>query len=199
MDSDSRPILKYLEGTHLSAYRDEYWYFPILTRVLYEEIGSKIRKQNHLTYEDLALVYLWKALLWRLRDGSEDKFQKIEDSSIRIRNVTEQVFKTNHHDKQEVRKLLESLETLVKPSNDKFLNGVPRRVASAILSVTDPVLYGVVDSYVLRALDIPEEDTKAFVDAIFRMREIAQEQTKMSKMTWTAREVDKALWVLGRK
>ena len=191
--------MKYLEGTDLSAYRDKYWYFPILTRVLYEEIGPKIRKQNHLTYEDLALVYLWKALLWRLRDESENKFQKIEDSSIRIKNVTEQIFKTDHHDKQAVRKLLESLETLVKPSTDKFLNGVPRRVASTILSVTDPVLYGVVDFYVLRALDIPEEDTKAFVDAIFRMREIAQEQTRMSKMIWTARDVDKALWVLSRK
>jgi hypothetical protein len=183
----------------LSSYRDEYWYFPILTRVLYEEIGLKIRNQKRLKYEDLATVYVWKALLWRLRDGSEDRFQKIESDPMRIGDVTGRIFRTNHHDMQAVSELIDSLLTLVRPSDDKFLSGAPRRVASTILSVADPVLYGVVDSYVLGALEIPTDDTSAFVQAIFKMREIAQEQTELCKHAWTARDVDKALWVLGRK
>jgi hypothetical protein len=192
--------LKYVKGRDLSPYRDEYWYFPILTRVLYEEIGPKIRSQKYLTYEDLAMVYLWKALLWRLRDGTEGKFQKIENSAMSIKNVTRQIFGTNHYDMQAVSELIDSLVTLVRSSDDKFLSGVPLRVASTILSVTDPALYGVVDTHVLSALEIPTEDTTArFVEAIFKMRVIAQEQTEMSRETWTARDVDKALWVLGRK
>ena len=185
--------MKYSEKMNLSPYIERYSYFPELTNILFRELGPRIRSRKYLTCADLALICVWKALLWQVYDP-----MKWEQASVhpdtdkdKIRRVTASIFETDFLDKLQVRSLLESLVSL---------NGVGFPVATTILSVTRPDLYGVVDRHVLSALDYKTDDVNAFVEAIFRIREIAREQSRLnSGVAWTPRMVDMALWKLDQE
>jgi hypothetical protein len=156
--------------------------------MLFEEIGAEIRNRKYLTYDDLALVFVWKALLWQVhREGT---FRGLEADEAEIRRVTKLIFEIDHANRDDVRKLLESLDTL---------RGVGLPVATAILSIVFPTKYGAVDVHVRNTLGIPADDVDAHVQAIFRLREIAEEQQRQGvRKVWTPRMVDMALWKLDR-
>jgi hypothetical protein len=99
--------MRYTPGTDLIKYLDQYRYFPQLTKLLFSNIGEAIRNRGYLTYEDLALIYVWKAILWQ----AHGKFTShgLESDENIIKNATERIFQIDHSSQQEVAALLSSL------------------------------------------------------------------------------------------
>lgn len=180
--------MSYRKGMDLSPYLKRYGYFPKLTDLLFGEIANDIRERGYLTFDDLAIIYVWKTLLWQIERKLES--HGIERDELMIRNVTSQIFRVKHSIRDDVIDIISKL--------DYSLRGVGIQVSSCILAVVFPDRYGIFDIHVQRALNIQGNDARACADAIFKMREIAEEQGKLSGVTWTPRMVDKALWVLNK-
>lgn len=182
-------LMKYTPGTDLTKYLDQYRYFPRLTKLLFSDIGETIRNRGYLTYEDLALIYVWKAILWQTHGTFTSHGLESEESAIR--HATERIFQINHTNQQEVATLLSDLTD--------SLRGVGMKVATAIVSVMFPDRYGVIDLHVQEALDIRGEDPDSYAKMLFRLREIANEQESVAlRKHWTPRMVDMALYELGK-
>lgn len=169
----------YKEGMNLRDYRNKYDYHPEETLELFGSFAEEIRKCGYLTRNDLMRILLWKAD--RVVEGDESK----------IRTVTESIFKIDHQNENDVRKLLEKLTEL---------KGVQIPVASAILSILFPDKYGIFDRNTRYALEKKKYtySVDVFLKYTRKIRQIAKEQNELTKEEWHPRDVDKALWVLGR-
>jgi len=197
----------------LSKYFEHYNYFPKLTDFVFGELAYEIRRRGFLEKEDFVLIWLWKTQLWEI-DDKKGTFKRpqteqyFETDEQKIKNVTKKIFEVDHLNRRDVADLLRDLD---------HLRGVGHKVATAILSVVFPDNYGVVDVHVLNALGLednvhgihgaqyPEHvRTEAemvhywWTEPIFKLREIAKEQTRITGRYWTPRMVDMALWILNR-
>lgn len=195
--------VKYREDSafDLTPYLDRYSYFPILTRLVFEETGPRVRARGYMTREELAIIFVWKTVLWQIDLPGGGKVPALESDESKIEETTEKIFRANHSGRQEVKNLLESL---VSTSPDG-LRGVGFPVATAILSAIFPERYGAVDRHVGSALEIALKDTNkqpridGFVDAVWAMRRIAKVQETLSvERHWTPRMVDMALYELDK-
>lgn len=195
----------YRRGMDLSRYLEQYNYFPKLTNFIFGEFAYTIRCQGFLDKEDFILIWFWKTQLWQI-DKEKGEFKPkpgfFEMDEQEIKSVTKRIFEIDHSNRDDVAKLIGDLDTL---------RGVGTKVATAILSVVFPDKYGVVDVHVERALGIKDIPIPEYVrteaeildyqcaEHIFKMREIAKEQTRITGRYWSPRMVDMALWVMDQQ
>ena len=172
--------LRYRKGMRLREYWNEYNYYREETNELFDSFAGNVKKRGYLTRNDLMRIFLWKAD--RVVERNEDELNK----------VTRRVFEVDHENEGEVKRLLNELTQL---------DGIKIPMASVILSILFPEKYGVFDKNVRKALDGKKytNSPKAFWDYQIKTREIAKEQSKLDGKEWFPRDVDKALWILGKK
>ena len=197
----------YKPGMDLTEYFERYNYFPKLTDFIFGELAYAIRYRGFLEKEDFVLIWLWKTQLWQIDEERgtfkhEQKEDYFETDEQEIKNITKRIFEIDHSNRDSVAKLIGDLDTL---------RGVGTKVATAILSVVFPDKYGIVDVHVQRALGIKDIQIPEYVrteaeildyqctEHIFKMREIAKEQTRITGRYWTPRMVDMALWVMDQQ
>jgi len=142
---------------------------------LFEVLNKKIRKQGHLTNEDLFEICMWKS------PRQKKRYQ--ENNPDEVIKTTEKAFKEN----TDLGKLISLLD----------LNGIGIPTASAILAVYDPENFGVIDIRALQVLNsagLIDSDNanseKIWSEYIKKLRLLK------GKYACTARAVDKALYTM---
>ncbi|MCD6256003.1 MAG: hypothetical protein J7J44_07010 [Deltaproteobacteria bacterium] len=103
-----------------------------------------------------------------------------------VKEITQEALKLAAEDK--VKEAIEKLIMLPR--------GVGVRVASAILTFYDPDKFGVIDRFAWKALYGMDKDDFALEDYVKYLTEIRKMAAKYHTRT---REVDLALWELGRE
>lgn len=165
-----------------------YNYFPEFTKFLFGEFAESIRHRGYLLPRELVLIYVWKNF-WKKGLSKVE----VEQNEQKVKEATRHIFAVDHSDPKSIGDLLVQIKKLL-PSG----GSLPLKVASAVLAVALPDKYGIFDARVGNALKISAEDVASCVQAIFRMREIAEEQENITGYTWTTRMVDIALWSLDK-
>ena len=99
-----RVQLRYSEDMDLAPYLEKYDYFPEVTDLLFKRLGPRIRERKAFTCADIALICLWKALLWQIDD--KEKWERAsfhaDSNAKRVQRLTEQIFVTKHSSENEV-------------------------------------------------------------------------------------------------
>ena len=156
------------------------------TKDLKEKLQSLRQKRNPFY---LTLLEFDEILRWKLGNQyNRQKKRRESNSEELVRTITQTAFQITHPDKE--------YEVELRLGILCLLRGVGVPVASAILALTFPEEYGVIDFRVWRQLfgeekrdDFSIEDYKQYLN---KLRNLAKE------LEWTVQEVDLAIWAYDK-
>jgi hypothetical protein len=154
------------------------------------------RKPPHFVREDLALILTWKHTDARWRDRALEGLRQETDDRL--------VTLTSHIDGRD----LDSLLPWVRGA----ISGVGIASISAILTAARPDRFCVIDEFALRAIDYYHhpawarrdknrkfiQDEKVYIEYVNFCRARAAELTKQDGKLWRPRDVEMALWAIGK-
>lgn len=146
---------------------------------LFGEMAETIRARNpiYITRQELLYIIFWKSPrnLHSILENSKDDVKEISKLAL-----------SREDDWERIRLLTTEIK-------GKKLKGVGVAIASAILTVINPNLYGVIDFHAWRALYNKEKnsqfDKKDYMTYLQDIRRIAKEENS------TPREIDKGLLI----
>ena len=155
------------------------------TKELKKELQS-LRQRRNPFY--LTLSEFDKILRWKLgKQYNRQKKRRESNSEELVRTITQTAFQITHPDKE--------YEVELRLGILCLLRGVGVPVASAILALTFPEEYGVIDFRAWRQLFGEEKDNFTIEDYkqyLNKLRDLAKE------LGWTVQEVDLAIWAYDK-
>ena len=153
----------------IELYKEKYY----VENILFKEIGPKAKKRGYLTKKEFLAICLWKT--------SRPKKRYLENKELQIIKITTSAFSENNEESK-IKKLCE-------------LRGVAIPVASAILTVVDPKVYGIIDIRCMQELGMKHSypSIKDWIEYIGILR-----QLKKQFNLGAVRDIEMALFVKHR-
>lgn len=153
---------------------------------VFNDTGSRLRKQGHATKEDIAILSFWKSINlstpWARRFLDLDP-QMVEDAS-------KQAFRDEASDEDR----LSALSVL--PGFYYWRGPTGGAIPSTLLCCWDPENYAVTDIRVREALDSLGVTAKGLLEYLQTVRNI-RDSIRSLGLDATARDVDKGLFILA--